>query len=292
MRPNLSTFDRTVFHSIEKAEQRIEEILDSDVIYYLGNIQGMYIPYFRNTIEHIKESGESHDTLSICLTTLGGEVEVVEKMVEIVRKHYKYVYFIVPNMAMSAGTIFCMSGNRIYMDYASSLGPIDPQVINKEEIMVPALGYLDKVEEYVKKSLTNDLSPAEFAQLDKLDLAMLRRYEQARELSQALLKQWLVKYKFAEWQTHSNLGTEVTKEEKEKRAKEVASDLSNNRRWHSHGRMIGMQTVRDELKLQINDFAEDDDLHSAIRTYNDMLADYATQRLPQPLFIIYNRNIV
>lgn len=51
----------------------------------------------------------------------------------------------VPDCAMSAGTIFCMAGDKIWMGYYSSLGPIDPQVFNGKN-WVPALGYLDKVE--------------------------------------------------------------------------------------------------------------------------------------------------
>lgn len=44
------------------------------------------------------------------------------------------------------------SGDKICMDYSSALGPIDPQVFNGE-LWVPALGYLEKVEELVAKSL-------------------------------------------------------------------------------------------------------------------------------------------
>ena len=32
---------------------------------------------------------------------------------------------------MSAGTIWCMSADKIFMDYSSSLGPIDPAGDNK-----------------------------------------------------------------------------------------------------------------------------------------------------------------
>lgn len=47
-----------------------------------------------------------------------------------------------------------MSGDSIYMDYFSVLGPIDPQVQNKEGKWVAALGYLDKVNEYIEKQRT------------------------------------------------------------------------------------------------------------------------------------------
>ena len=48
--------------------------------------------------------------------------------------------FIVPEYAYSAGTIFCMSGDNIYMDYYSVLGPIDPTVQNKDGRWVAAFG--------------------------------------------------------------------------------------------------------------------------------------------------------
>ncbi len=56
---------------------------------------------------------------------------------------------------------------------------------------------------------------------------MLRFYEQARDLSVALIKKWLVQCKFKNWKVHrtTNPGTEVTAEQKEARAKEIADKL-------------------------------------------------------------------
>src|SRR5919201_1654181 len=117
------------------------------------------------------------------------------------------------------------------MDYSSALGPIDPQVPDKEDkYLVPALGYLDKIAELVEKSKNNTISPAEIAILIRQDLAMLRFYEQARDLSIALLKEWLTKYKFKDW-THyrtTNPEAPVTDQEKEQRAEEIAKKLSDN----------------------------------------------------------------
>ena len=89
----------------------------------------------------------------IILTTTGGSAIAVERYVNIIRYHYKEVHFIVPDYAYSAGTIFCMSGDSIFMDYFSVLGPIDPQVQNKEGKWVAALGYLDKVNEFQEQYL-------------------------------------------------------------------------------------------------------------------------------------------
>ena len=132
-------------------------------------------------------------------------------MVEIIRCHYSEVFFVVPDAALSAGTIFCMSGDRIYTEYSSSLGPIDPQVWNGTT-WVPALGYLDKVEALLDKAAKSTLSKAEFLILQGQDLALLSRYEQARDLTVTLLKKWLVEYKFKDWPQHRSDKTKTFKE--------------------------------------------------------------------------------
>src|SRR5699024_8050020 len=134
--------------------------------------------------------------------------------------------------AMSAGTIFCMSGDKIYMDYTSSLGPIDPQLSLGSDEMVPALGYIDKVEEFIEKSRDNTLTKDELIMLQRLDLANLRRYEQARDLSVSVLKVVVVKYKFKDWTTHrtTDRGAPVTNKEQQLRAEQIATDLSDNKK--------------------------------------------------------------
>ena len=81
-----------------------------------------------------------------------------------------------------------MSGDNILMDYFSVLGPIDPQVQNKEGRLVAALGYLDKINELLLKSKNNEITQAEFIILRDFDLAELRGYEQAKDLTIDLLK--------------------------------------------------------------------------------------------------------
>jgi ClpP class serine protease len=115
----------------------------------------------RDFIERSALLEPKRESLALFVNTPGGSAEAAEKMVEIQRAHYKNVYFVVPDFAMSAGTILCMSGDRIFMDYSSSLGPIDPQVHNGKE-WVPALGYLDKVEQLLEKARQGALTNAEF----------------------------------------------------------------------------------------------------------------------------------
>lgn len=292
MATTMHLLDQVIFDVVREEEEKVEQHLDCDVLYYFGEIRTGLIPMFRTAVEKMADNGDRRDAIGICLTTPGGEVEAVEKMVEIVRHHYKQVYAIVPRTAMSAGTILCMACDRIWMDYSSSLGPIDPQVPDRDEkFLVPALGYLDKVSELIEKSATGVISPAEFAILQAQDLAMIRFYEQAKELSVSLLKEWLTRYKFKDWDIHrtTNPGTIVTEAEKDARAIEIAELLSNNNHWHSHGRMIGMETLRSKLRLDIDDFGQTEELRTAIRRYSDTLTDYLG-RANAP-FYIFNRHI-
>ena len=268
---------------------KLETHLKSDVIFYYGAIQPSIEKPFRDFIENLKNDTNSHDKLSIILNTPGGSAETVEKMVAITRHHYDEVDFIVPDSAMSAGTIFCMSGDKIWMEYSSSLGPIDPQVFNGKN-WVPALGYLDKVNEFIQKSKNNELTQAEFLMLKEQDLAMLKSYEQAKDLTISLLKEWLVKYKFKNWEKHqtNNVGSKVTGEEKKKRAEDIARILGDNKIWHSHGRSISLQTLKNVLKLKIEDYSDDNKFKKIIRDYNDTICDYVVKTGHQ--IFLHSRN--
>lgn len=163
------------------------------------------------------------------------------------------------------------------MDYSSSLGPIDPQVHNGKE-WVPALGYLDQVDRMIRKSAVNKLTDAELVILQNQDLAMLSRYEQAKNLTITLLKKWLVEYKFKDWKTHetdpAKIGKPVTEQEKKQRAEEIATALSDNKHWHSHGRMIGVSTLTTVLRLKIEDYSKDSVLRPLVLAYSDFITDY------------------
>ncbi|WP_442784155.1 SDH family Clp fold serine proteinase [Collimonas fungivorans] len=288
----MKALDQHISIALNHYATQLETHFQCDVIAYMGPIYPMALPQYAETIEAlklaaVKPANHHTDRLVIVLTTPGGVVESVEKMVEITRHHYADVSFVVPDSAMSAGTVWCMSGDRIWMDYASSLGPVDPQVqAQNMNGLVPALGYIDKVNEFISKSNAGTLSPAEVIMLKGLDLAELHRFEQARDLSISLLKQWLVAYKFKNWTLHRtiNPGSLVTEAEKEARAEQIARDLSDNKRWHSHGRMIGMGTLKSILRLEIDDYSNIPVLRDNVRIYNALLSEYV-ERQPSPMII-------
>lgn len=291
-----------------------DKFKEHDVLAYYGSIDMGAIEFFRLTVERLISIDENANKditkikeqnrddlqnnnlkerakrkLAIILHTGGGSVETVEKFVEISRHFYDRVDFIIPEYAMSAGTIWCMSGDSITMNYAASLGPIDPQVKRANGKWIPALGYLDKLEELIKKSADGTLTQAEMVMMSSLDLAELQRYRQAAELSKDLLKKWLVAYKFKDWGTHQTtegkIGKIVTDEEKTERADEIAKCLNDIGIWRSHSRFIGIKTLNEKLKLKIDDYSEDAKLAEAINQIHKLILQFQ-QKISSPMVII------
>lgn len=249
---------------------RIGKVLRADVVAVVSPIVSGLEDRLRAALDALLDK---KDSVAVILDTLGGVVEVVERMAIALRHTYGDVTVIVPGRAMSAGTIFALSADRIMMDYLSCLGPVDPQV-ERDGKLVPALSYLNQFERFNQKAKEGLLTTAEYALLDKLDLGELYQFEQARELSIELLVKWLSKYKFKDWSKTETRHETVTEKMKEQRAKEIADLLNDPERWHSHGRAIDRKTLRDEVNLKIEDLENSQDLYKYVRSYFGLLKDY------------------
>jgi len=58
------------------------------------------------------------------------------------------------------------------------------------------------------------------------------------------------------------------------RAGQIAKALNETKRWHSHSRGISMDVLRNDLRLEIEDFAADPDLARCVKDYHVLLSDY------------------
>lgn len=256
----------------------LERVLRCDALTFVGNIVGGVDDVVRNVIEQKRQVSEGQNKLTVFVTTLGGYIEVVQRIVDTLRHHYAVVDFVVPNYAFSGGTVFVMSGDSIYMDYYSRLGPIDPQLERPGGRSVPALGYLTQWERLLKKARAGNITlPEVQLMIEGFDQAELFQYEQARELSVSLLEEWLVKYKFKNWKRTQTRGMRVTKAMKKQRASAIARELNNIERWHVHGYGISMEVLRRDLKLLIDDFGQNPALSTRIKQYHTLLDDYMTK---------------
>lgn len=255
-----------------ESHKKLEDLLKADVFVYYGELLDGVESDVKKIIEQLREDGKN-EKLCVLLTTTGGSLGPVKRIVNIFRHFYKEVDFAIPDYAYSAGTVMCCSGDRIFMDYYSVLGPIDPQVMNKDGNLVAALGYLDKINELIEKAKNRELTNAEFIILKDFDLAELRAYEQARDLAIDLLVEWLPKYKFKTWNIHKTSKEKVTYEEKRARANEIALNLSDNKEWKSHGRPIGRDELG-KLKLKIDKLEDYPEIYKAVSEYHTLMMDY------------------
>ena len=212
-------------------------------------------------------NGESID---IILETPGGFAEVVEDLVNLIRDKYEKVGIIIPGYAKSAGTIFAMAGDEILMGKMSALGPIDAQIIanNKRFSAEAFLEGLEKIKQEVIKE--KKLNPAYIPILQNISPGEIQHCENAQNFSKKLVSEWLTKYKFKYWNTHSKSGEPVTKKEKRKRANQIAGILCKQSRWLTHGRSIKIKDF-EEIRLKITDFSTYKELNEAIIRYYTLL---------------------
>ncbi len=253
-------------YQLDAQRTNIENSLDMDVLSIIGPIMSGLENVVKEAIEKIPEKKKK---IAIIHNTSGGIVEVVERMVNIVRHHYDEVIFIIPDRAMSAGTVFALSGDKIYMNYFSCLGPIDPQVernIDGQKRLVPALSYINQYNKFIQNAQQNNISSVEFSLFkEQFNLAELETFMQAQELTEDLLEKWLATYKFKDWKKENK--------EKKQRAKKIAKDLNNYKKWHSHSRGISKETLKSS-GLKINDFSEIEGLTELVNDYYGLLTDF------------------
>jgi len=210
------------------------------------------------------------EKIDVILETPGGSAEVAEDVVKLLHGRFKEVAFVIPGMAKSAGTIMVMSGDEILMDQASSLGPIDAQIQweNKSFSADAFLKGFEKIREEVTNS--GSLNRAYIPLLQRISPGEIQHAENALAFAQTLVTSWLQNYKFKNWKTHGRTGQPVTEEEKNTRAREIATVLCDHGKWLTHGRSIKLADL-EAIGLRITDYAKDPILADAIGRYHVLL---------------------
>jgi ClpP class serine protease len=126
--PAATSANEFIEQQLDERLRAIEAAFDSHALSFCGPLVFGVDDILRAAVEKRHREPPAKEKLVVILTTGGGYIEIVQRMVDTLRMHYKVVDFVVPNYAYSAGTVFVMSGDAIHMDYYSRLGPIDPQL--------------------------------------------------------------------------------------------------------------------------------------------------------------------
>lgn len=99
----------------------------------------------------------SQDNKNFCLIihSPGGQLNPVEKILNLIRRKFDRFIIIIPNAAKSAATMLALGSDEIIMNKDSEIGPIDPQipqVTEKGAILIPANSIINSIE-YIKKKI-------------------------------------------------------------------------------------------------------------------------------------------
>lgn len=256
-------FDLQIADELRRSIKEIEDIRGNPVICYVANV----IKPTTSPVSIVSRDGlpfnemiaaipSEKNEVDIVIVTPGGSASQIAQFVNTLRRRFEKVNFLILERAMSAGTIFAMSGDEIIMSKQSQIGPIDPQVPDRNGHFVPAQSILTLLEEINRKG---KIALSRNQQPDWTDLQILRNIEpkeignahNASNYSIQLVQDYLFSYKFKTWVNHSTNGNPVTDEEKRKRAIEIASLLCNHSLWKSHGHAITREEAWDICKLQI-----------------------------------------
>jgi len=98
-------FDATIKELLNSKLLALETQFKADLVFYYGEIHVGIVRPFRDVIEDLQKAPKRKSRLVFLLNTSGGSAEIVEKLVDIIRHHYREVSFVVPDFAMSAGTM-------------------------------------------------------------------------------------------------------------------------------------------------------------------------------------------
>jgi len=214
--------------------------------------------------------------IDIVLVTPGGIAQQVAKFVNALRPRFDNVSFLILNKAMSAGTIFAMSGDEIIMTQQSQIGPIDPQVRNRNGEYIPAQSILTLIDEIKKRgeeAIKKGMRPSwtDLQILRSIDPKEIGNAISSSNYSIQLVEEYLFNYKFKTWTKHSSNGQDVTTEEKRTRAKKIAELLCNHSEWKSHGHAITRDSAWNICNLKIK---HSDDIVGLDRAMKRMWALY------------------
>ena len=146
-------------------------------------------------LEEVLQNSDMKDRqLMLLLNSPGGDALAAERIINICRNYGTDDDFsvIVPKMAKSAGTMVCLGAKNIGMSRTSELGPIDPQILLKDETGNPvkyqaAHEVIESYEELIKQANNTKGRIEPFLQqLNRFDARDIRSIKSAQALSESI----------------------------------------------------------------------------------------------------------
>lgn len=239
-RVNFLALRKQCYENIEKYRKRpllvyatkfLEKTsLDAPNFIDLSDVDG-----FNDLIKSVKDV----DAIDILLHSPGGRPDATERIVNLLRSHFKNIDFLIPHSAYSAATMLALSGDHIILHPSAVLGPIDPQING-----IPSRAIKNGIEKLRKKVAKEgpEILPVYIPLIEKYSLDLLEICEDSEALSEKLVSEWLKKY--------------MLKDEKnaESKTKRVVKYLSDYDEHLMHSRPLSISKLHElELKISLAD---------------------------------------
>ena len=229
------------------------------IVYYSGWLQkGRAFTRFPWGIDDADKNGfmaavhklDRSQGLDLILHTPGGHLAATESLVDYLRSMFgTNIRAIVPQIALSAGTLIALACEQIVMGKHSSLGPIDPQVAD-----VAAHGI---IEEFNRASA--DIEAKKGGQwgpiLAQYSPTLIGECQKAISWTEQLAQEWLLSGMFRdrEEETASNAATQVI------------TELADHALTLSHNRHISFERAK-HIGLEVLELEGNDQLQEAVLT--------------------------
>lgn len=205
--------------------------------------------------------------LDLILHTPGGVLSAAESLVDYLRSMFgNNIRAIVPQLAMSAGTMMALSCKEIIMGKHSSLGPIDPQIYG-----LPAHGIIEEFERAKDEiSGKKDADPTKSIPpnpglipvwqpiIAKYNPTLIGECKKAIDWSEEIVKEWLKTGMFKD---------DIDAENK---INKVVDELGSHAITKSHDRHISITKAK-EISLNVIDLESDSELQDKVLTVHHSL---------------------
>ncbi len=224
------------------------------IIYYSGwlqkpNASGIQVnDADKNGFMTVTHKLDRSKGLDLILHTPGGETAATESLVDYLRSMWgTNIRAIIPQLAMSAGTMIACSCNEIIMGKQSSLGPIDPQFKG-----IPAHGV---VEEFIRAHTEIRADPSKAAVwqpiIAKYNPTLIGECEKAIDWSNQMVTEWLL----------SGMLTGI--DNAEEKANTIIEELGNHSLNKSHARHLSAEKCN-SMGLKITKLEDDPKIQDAV----------------------------
>ncbi|MFQ5509342.1 MAG: S49 family peptidase [Leptospirillia bacterium] len=189
--------------------------------------------------------------LDLILHTPGGDIAATESLVAYLREMFDgNIRAIIPQLAMSAGTMIALSCNKIIMGKHSSLGPIDPQISG-----IPAHGVIEEVNT-AKADISQVPALANFWHpiISKYSPAFIGECQKAITWAEEVVKYWLI------------TGMYSGQKDPRDKANKVFAELGDHALTKSHSRHISANQAIDLIGDAVTLLEDNDELQEAVLT--------------------------